>query len=310
MSLVMEISLIPDILDITTYQNVSVGNALLCNVLSEIYQDGIVSNLRNGDWYNYVLTCKTRNWFPNAISILKSLHINNRIKDRPPRLNTFQFDDEHWCLEAISLASTHSLQGIICAQAVFNRIGVHPKLTCISGLHATPWWNNRIRSIRVNHNLADYQQHLEPIIMCSNSLMIIDRFLDPSETRYKRLITLIESICSGGYVPRIELHRVEYRGNNRGDVRTHVYWENRFRMGLSTLSPTFKRNIEVFVWDHFHDRYLITDIIGIHSGSGFDIKNNKPATRWSKLDNSARDDMQFEFDPASPIHILKHRFHI
>jgi len=67
--------------------------------------------------------------------------------------------------------------------------------------------------------------------------------------------------------------------------------------------------IEVFLWDDFHDRYLISNLIGVSMPNGFDtITHRTSVTRWTRLGRDDRDDVQREFDPASARHALRHQF--
>lgn len=69
--------------------------------------------------------------------------------------------------------------------------------------------------------------------------------------------------------------------------------------------------MEVFVWDHFHDRYLISNLIGVSLPNGFDATSNvNEKTTWTRLGRDERDDVQREFDPAVGRHRLHGRFSI
>jgi hypothetical protein len=70
-------------------------------------------------------------------------------------------------------------------------------------------------------------------------------------------------------------------------------------------------NAEVFIWDDFHDRYLISNLIGISCPNGFDTTTDQnDITTWTKLGKTDKDDVQREFDPASNKHQLKHKFKV
>jgi hypothetical protein len=70
-------------------------------------------------------------------------------------------------------------------------------------------------------------------------------------------------------------------------------------------------SVEVFIWDNFHDRYLITDLIGISAPNGFDTTTNpRDMTTWTRLSRRDRDDVQREHDPACNRHTLRHQFRI
>jgi hypothetical protein len=62
----------------------------------------------------------------------------------------------------------------------------------------------------------------------------------------------------------------------------------------------------VFIWDDFHDRYLITDLIGLLMGNGFDITKNPDAiTTWARISREDREKIQREFDyPNNVFHKL------
>lgn len=66
---------------------------------------------------------------------------------------------------------------------------------------------------------------------------------------------------------------------------------------------------QVFLWDDLHDRYLISDLLGINLPYGFDTTTDSTSvTTWSRLGRVERDDVQREFDRASNRHTLRHAF--
>jgi hypothetical protein len=80
---------------------------------------------------------------------------------------------------------------------------------------------------------------------------------------------------------------------------------------LSNIIKKAGLTVEVFIWDKFHDRYLISNLIGINLPHGFGISDPgtpHPITTWTRLGRKDRDDVQREFDPASGRHKLQHRF--
>ena len=60
-----------------------------------------------------------------------------------------------------------------------------------------------------------------------------------------------------------------------------------------------RRSADVFVWpENFHDRYLITDIVGILMPYGFDIATNGvKETTWVRLDRGGCQRIEQLFDP-------------
>ncbi len=89
------------------------------------------------------------------------------------------------------------------------------------------------------------------------------------------------------------------------------YFERNFRDGISAHLRVAGLQAEVFVWDDFHDRYLISNLIGISLPNGFDTtRDPNSVTRWTRLGRNDRDDVQREFDLASQQHALRARFMI
>ena len=74
---------------------------------------------------------------------------------------------------------------------------------------------------------------------------------------------------------------------------------------LQAVAKSAGVSVEVFLWDDFHDRYLITDLIGISLPHGFGTtKAPNTQTTWTRLGRNDRDSVQREFDPArrQPLH--------
>jgi|SRR3972149_4569652 len=109
--------------------------------------------------------------------------------------------------------------------------------------------------------------------------------------------------------PIIELHRVCYEGYGASrQVVQFKDWNARFKQaGWNQF------NFEVFIWDDFHDRYLISDLCGINLAYGYDAPINpipSQTTTWTRLDREVRDKIQREFDQVSNVHKLHYRFRV
>ncbi len=65
----------------------------------------------------------------------------------------------------------------------------------------------------------------------------------------------------------------------------------------------------VFLWQDFHDRYLIADVLGVTVGAGFDVTvMANDETTWARLGRDDRDKFQRRFDPAARPQDLKGQF--
>ena len=73
-------------------------------------------------------------------------------------------------------------------------------------------------------------------------------------------------------------------------------WQEAFK---SLQQPLEKAGLsaDVFIWDEFHDRFLVTNLIGILMANGFDVSGNANDTVvWSRMDRNTREKIQREFD--------------
>lgn len=54
---------------------------------------------------------------------------------------------------------------------------------------------------------------------------------------------------------------------------------------------------DVLIWDDFHDRYLVSNLIGILMPNGFDISNKQnEMTTWARISRTDQEKIQREFD--------------
>jgi hypothetical protein len=160
--------------------------------------------------------------------------------------------------------------------------------------------------------LLAYKTNLSLILQGANSIMFIDPHLDPSFPRYQDFISLLCTMAERNHPPLIELHRVCYvgSGSNR-EIIPKTDWQSRFRNTMEAPLRAAKLTAKVFIGDDFHDRHVISDLIGISLLNGFDTTNDPTnITTWTRLGRNDRDDIQREFDPASNRHTLRSRFTI
>jgi hypothetical protein len=134
--------------------------------------------------------------------------------------------------------------------------------------------------------------------------MFVDPHLDPSKYHYREFHQLLMVVAGRIPAPVIEIHRVGYINSDDKRPQEISYWRDCFRPLHEKLSAA-GIGARVYFWDDTHDRYLITDIVGVQMSNGFDTTtdpNNR--TTWSRLSRGARDDVQREFDPAARRHVL------
>ncbi len=158
-----------------------------------------------------------------------------------------------------------------------------------------------LSSARIPRQTATFCGCLRLILAPANSLMFIDPHLDPSVQRYASVIDILLAARRPTVQPMIEVHRVCYEGAGRDRrIIDAAEWKSRFIGAWSTPLRAAHLAVEVFIWPDFHDRFLVTDLVGLSMSNGFDASNARGATiTVTRLSRKDRDDVQKEFDPAS-----------
>ena len=196
--------------------------------------------------------------------------------------------------------------GVIVTEAVKRHYATEEIVARIDRLSSADWWRGRQHcSARLDRTLADYEAHLDPVLRCSNSLMFIDPHLDPTEPRYAGFARLLQRAGNRIPAPVVEIHRRVPLDRDLGK------FERQLRDALAAPLRAAGLHARVFMWataTRFHDRYLISNLVGILLPDGFDT--GKGRTTWTRLGSDDRDDIQREFDQGSRRHRLVRSFEL
>jgi hypothetical protein len=310
MALLAEYALTPDVLDLTSYSSEEVCTVHLQTVKDVLLEEGLVRNLRGGDWAR-IFAGDHRPWHRRAKEILKKLATQNRLTTYPAIAAAPPGTDSEWCAEALASHQKAALAGIIASKAVADGYKAEAIIAAIDRLSTTPWWTARSPSVRPDRTVADYRAKLELVLRYANSIMFIDPHVDPSRPQYKEFSTLVQAAGGRSPAPLIEVHRVCYHGSGRSRQLLDLgELEKVFRNELTAPMKAAGLDVDVFVWDDFHARYVISDIVGILMENGFDTTTAKVKTTWARLGRGDRDDVQREFTVASGRHALRRQFRI
>ena len=308
MPLLADYAITLDVFDPTSYSSEELGRLHLREIGEVMRTEGVVRDLRSGEWRR-LLASDVRPWHRTGRELVRKLAAQGRLIEFQPALGTVPTDDAGWCAEALKTHETMPLTGgIIATESVKDLYRSEALVARIDRLNSAAWWQNRSTSVRLHRNLTAYRQHLEPILRCANSLQFIDPHLDPTRGQYREFADLLNGISA----PIIEIHRVcYYREGSSHTILGVDEWEEHFRTGLDTSLRSADLKADVFIWDNFHDRYLISNLVGISLPNGFDTTNNpNDVTTWTRLGRDTRDDIQREFDPASRRHTRHGQFSI
>ena len=310
MSLLADYAITPDVFDVTSYSSEEVCRLHLREINAVTRSEGWIRDLRLGEWRG-LFASDGRQWHPQVKELLRTLVPQGRLIGFPPALHVAPASDEDWCAEALATRKKLAFSGgIIVTGTVKDSYRSEALVERIDRLDCAPWWDHSNPSVRLTRSLAEYQQLLKPIFRCANSLYFVDPHLNPTKNQYRKFVDLL--VCAGKRkpAPLIEIHRVCYEGSGyHRDILKVEELEQDFRLKLAAPLQAVGLRAEVFVWDDFHDRYLISNLVGISLQNGFDTSNNpKDITTWTRLGRSVRDDVQREFDPSSNRHKLRGRF--
>ena len=312
MALLADYAITPDVFDITSYVNSEICRLYLREINALMRSEGWIRDLRVGEWRG-LFASDERPWHPRVKELLRKLAPQGRLVGFQPALPAAPGGDRDWCAEALA---THRKQafagGIIVTKPVKDAYQSEALVERIDQLDRAPWWDHSNPSVRLLRSLTVYQQQLEPILRCANSLHFVDPHLNPSRDQYREFGDLLACAGKRRPAPLIEIHRVCYEGSglHRKIVKV-AELEKDFRFKLAAPLQAVGMRAEVFVWDHFHDRYLISNLVGISLQNGFDTtKNPNDVTTWTRLGRDTRDKIQREFDPASGRHKLQGQFSI
>ena len=310
MPLLADYAITPDVLDVTSYSNAAECEARLDRIREALLAEGLVRDLRDGEWSAFFKPDR-RPWHRRGIELVKKLEKQGRLIPCAPALPAPPANDSGWCAEALASHGARPLSGgVIVTEPVKREYAGEKLVAPIDRLGSAPWWTERSPSVTLARTAADYQKHLDLVLRYSNLLVFIDPYLDPEKPRYREFGKLLMHAGNRRPAPRIEIHRVCYEGSRQFPMHEDPrYFERRFRNRLGETLRAAGLSAEVFVWDKFHDRYLISNIVGILLSNGFDTPSDPhDVTRWTRLGRDDRDDVRREFHPASRQHKLVARF--
>lgn len=292
----------PDIFDTSCFTTPEECLAYFKTIVYILRDDGaLVRNLYNGKWFSYVK--KMDNRHPSSKYILEK--IAKQMRNFKSINEIYPMTCIDWCNEAISSHCIENIDGIFVTKNTKINFKEKQLVATIENPEKADWWENRRSLIRVNREINSYLLHLKKILNISNSLMFIDPYFDPYSSDYLHFHQLIKLINRPDNPPLIEIHLCKLKCSIDEFEQSFI---------KSILAKDIKDcglTVEVFIWDEFPDRYLITDIIGISLNKGFGIVHSDHPnilTTWKRLDRDIKDDIQSEFDPATKRHKLQRKF--
>lgn len=309
--MLVEYAILPDVFSPSTYDSPEASKHHLSLLKDAIRSRGLVRNLHAGSWLRFVQENRDR-WDMSRIKELLKVILRDRLCDSAACGEAVPSTATEWCQEALESHLVSPLQGIIADQPTADLHKDENLIAAATQLTEKTWWLGGKNSIELKRSTDDYLQALGPTLKHSKSIMFVDPHLDPTRPDYRSIVELLKACGTRTLAHRIEIHRVCFSGSgiDRNVNVPLAEWEERFKSRLGQIIQQMGLHVEVFLWDDFHDRYLISNLIGILMPNGFDTDARMSVTRWARLDRDHRDSVEKEFDPESSRHKLRHRFSI
>jgi hypothetical protein len=306
-----EFGLIHDVFARSSHSTLEVCDLRLRALKEVLLNRGLVRNFRNGEWLAFFTQHEER-WDRRAKELVKKLVEQRRLLSAPPTLSNSPTNGIEWCREAVASNRSDPLTGIIATRETASMFPEEQRVSAIEKLDQTAWWRETQESLRLKRQTTEYLKHLALVLKSANSVMFIDPYIDPTRAGYSEFHHLLLAVQRRDRCPvRIQIHRVCCR--DRGPGRS-IPTEQEWRESFSSLDKSLAnagRAADVYFWDDFHDRYLITDQIGILMANGFDVSRNpqESPTTWSRISREDRTAIQRDFDyPNNVAHELRFRF--
>lgn len=310
MSLLLDLAITPEVFSPAGYSAPERCDDSLFQLEPIVMQEAIVRDLASGRWQEYLKASE-------ATLSIAGLKLFRAMTDRIRPCGAVKYSNpetpEEWCWEAEALHQKERGDGILVGHETALRNGGDGVVCAAERVHQANWWLARACSVTMHRQTGDYIRHLDRLLRFAKSAVFIDPHLDPTVQRYSEFHKVLEIARRRQTTLHGEVHRNCYRGSG---VDRHEISELEARQMFEPLaqkltSPEVKLRLDIFVWDRFHDRFLITDLLGLSVPNGFDIsENSDEVTRWTRLSREDRDGVLREFAPNNPLHRLRFQFSI
>ena len=301
MPLLSDYVITPEVLDIASYSSEEMCGVHVRRISEVMRHEGLVRDLRSGDW-SKLFAPGGRSWHRWGQELVRKLATQGRLIRFKPERDDAPRDDRGWCEEALLTAGTQAFTGgIVTTEPIKEEYRSEPRVERVDQLYKASWWSGRSPTVRLSRTSDDYTEKLGPVLRSANSLQFIDPYLDPARRSYNQFRDLLAVAGRRTPPPSVEIHCVCTEGSGPDRRPPNVEkLEKRFRRELVPRLESVGLRVDVYIWwPGFHDRYLISNLIGISMQNGFDTTTDvNDKTTWSRMGRDDRDDVQREFDPA------------
>lgn len=278
------------------------GHLAIAALWKGIERFGVIRDLSAGSW-GKALDDRREDLHARSREVLKKLRQDGRIVSAVAYSASVPTNELDWLDEALaSHKADPEITQFFATDIFCESIKAAEYQQLPRGISKIPFcapFSGGGCSIKVERNVAAYINALRPLIKYSRSLMFIDPYLDLDAANYQDFLKLLREIALINPWVEIELHRQIKPAHGEPFISAAV-WKQRFEQAIASDSSCKNLRVNVFIWDEFHDRYLISNLMGISVPYGFDATKKIESTRWSMLSPQDADDVRQEFTEGDP----------
>ena len=285
--MIAEFGIIPDVFDRASYSSTELGDVCLRQLLEYCRDEALVRDFCGGAWSAHIKQESAR-WHIRTKEFIETLCKENRLRLAKQIQQRLPENDAEWYYEA----AASELDLIVARNPKAIGGEDDPCVTPITGIEGSRWGRKRSPSVLLQRRTADYLKSLRPVLKHATSFMFIDPYIDETKGGYREFSQLLCKLGRLTPPPRLEIHVWQGDGQSSRSVL------DRFHNSHKALAKA-RMGAKVFVWPvNFHDRFLITDLVGLSLSNGFDIAtNNVNEAIWTRLGRNDREVIEKRFEP-------------
>lgn len=305
-----QFAITPEVFEYASIKEMSPPGIVLEELLRGICDNGLLADIHAGQWLAAVRKNQLARELPSELrdsieSLLNVLYSRNRIIRYPLGSAKFQDDDYRWLRWSLERHNADSLTGVFTTDAMIELSELQNTLLVrISKALSSNCWLGRKRSLSFTKVASNLQQHLAPIVRYANKVSLIDPYMNCREDRFLNTVQHCANLLGRNDGKQnlgiIHIHAgdplntglAEHRESSQDRLK-------RWSIALRQMAQQWGHTFRVFLWGKqktslglgrvFHDRYIITDQVGISTPSGLDFLEDEDEhrahqTTWTTLD--------------------------
>ena len=275
-----EFALLPDVIEEIITNPEQTNQQLFINLLERLLENGMLANLKNGEWSKHIYKLFDGLYIGDTgyiLDLLYRLENYNRMVLHSANSTSVPSD---WLDEAKHANDMCHLNGIILSSTVYNKIKAPPVEYCpFPPSHVKRWtsWYGKRSTRNFKKCESDFISVLSPIFRHANRVDLIDPYFNCHRKEYKKTMQICVNLIKSeqNRVPIIVIHA----GDPTNDIRNPESPNNRileWKAFLNSLPLSQSMIFRVFLWgmaypEKPHNRYIFTDqFVGLSLPNGLD----------------------------------------